>query len=136
MAARGHVNGMGPVLKKMLWKMGTCSRLSERFIGDGRDSAARRVVSDTDTPKSSPEKNVEKGTVPNSTSADVATQGLQDILLHLQHLLLSVAALAGLVELVILGLAHLDVLERRLSYAVYWAAHGDAQTYGQRAVYE
>ena len=36
--------------KKMLWKMGTCSRLSERLIRDGRDSA-KRVVSDTDTPK-------------------------------------------------------------------------------------
>ena len=39
------------MLKKMLWKMGTCSRLSERLIKDGRDSAARRVVSDTDTSK-------------------------------------------------------------------------------------
>ena len=29
----------GPVTKKMLWKMGTCSRLSERLIRDGRDSA-------------------------------------------------------------------------------------------------
>jgi len=36
----------GPVLKKMLWEMGTCSRLSERLIGDGRDSA-KRVVSGT-----------------------------------------------------------------------------------------
>ena len=39
----------GPVPKKMLWKMGTCSRLSERLIRDGRDSA-KRVVSDTHTP--------------------------------------------------------------------------------------
>ena len=38
------------MLKKMLWEMGTCSRLSERLIKDGRDSA-KRVVSDTDTPK-------------------------------------------------------------------------------------
>jgi hypothetical protein len=38
------------VPKKMLWKMGTCSRLSERLIRDGRDSA-KRVVSDTDTSK-------------------------------------------------------------------------------------
>ena len=30
------------MLKKMLWKMGTCSRLSERLIGDGRDSALAR----------------------------------------------------------------------------------------------
>ena len=30
--------------------MGTCSRLSERLIRDGRDSA-KRVVSDTDTPE-------------------------------------------------------------------------------------
>ncbi len=29
----------GPVAKKMLWKMGVYSRLSERLIGDGRDSA-------------------------------------------------------------------------------------------------
>ena len=34
------------MLKKMLWKMGTCSRLSERLIEDGRDSA-KRVVSET-----------------------------------------------------------------------------------------
>ena len=27
----------GPVPKKMLWEMGTCSRLSERLIVDGRD---------------------------------------------------------------------------------------------------
>ena len=33
--------------------MGVYSRLSERLIRDGRDSAVRRVVSDTDTPKSS-----------------------------------------------------------------------------------
>ena len=39
--------------KKMLWKVGVYSCLSERFIRDGRDSA-KRVVSDTDTPKSSP----------------------------------------------------------------------------------
>jgi len=44
------------VPKKMLWKMGTCSRLSERLLGDGRDSAVRRVVSDTDTPKVLPQK--------------------------------------------------------------------------------
>ena len=42
----------GPVLKKMLWKVGVYSCLPERLIGDGRDSA-KRVVSDTDTPKSS-----------------------------------------------------------------------------------
>ena len=40
--------------KKMLWKVGVYSRLSECLIRDGRDSAARRVVSDTDTPKISP----------------------------------------------------------------------------------
>jgi hypothetical protein len=40
----------GPVPKKMLWKVGVYSCLSERFIRDGRDSA-KRVVSDTDTPK-------------------------------------------------------------------------------------
>ena len=40
----------GPVLKKMLWEVGVYSRLSERLIKDGRDSA-KRVVSDTDTPK-------------------------------------------------------------------------------------
>jgi hypothetical protein len=34
----------------MLWKVGVYSCLSERFIRDGRDSA-KRVVSDTDTPK-------------------------------------------------------------------------------------
>ena len=39
--------------KKMLWKVGVYSCLSERFIRDGRDSA-KRVVSDTDPPKSSP----------------------------------------------------------------------------------
>ena len=54
MAARGLVNGRVPVPKKMLWKVGVYSRLSECLIRDGRDSAARRVVSDTDTPKSSP----------------------------------------------------------------------------------
>ena len=37
--------------KEMLWKVGVYSCLSERFIRDGRDSAGRRVVSDTDTPK-------------------------------------------------------------------------------------
>ena len=37
--------------KKMLWKVGVYSCLSECLIRDGRDSAARRVVSDTDTPK-------------------------------------------------------------------------------------
>jgi len=42
----------GPVLKKMLWKVGVYSCLSERLIEDGRDSAARRVVSDTDTQNS------------------------------------------------------------------------------------
>ncbi|MBP5646259.1 MAG: hypothetical protein J6X21_02535, partial [Bacteroidaceae bacterium] len=44
----------GPVPKKMLWKMGTCSRLSERLIRDGRDSAARRVVF-TSNPEKKPE---------------------------------------------------------------------------------
>jgi len=39
------------VPKKMLWEVGVYSCLSERFIRDGRDSA-KRVVSDTDTPKS------------------------------------------------------------------------------------
>ena len=39
------------MLKKMLWEMGTCSRLPERLIEDGRDSA-KRVVSDTYTPNS------------------------------------------------------------------------------------
>jgi hypothetical protein len=39
------------VPKKMLWKVGVYSCLSERLIRDGRDSAARRVVSDTLTPK-------------------------------------------------------------------------------------
>ncbi len=29
----------GPVTKKMLWKMGVYSRLSERLIRDGRDRA-------------------------------------------------------------------------------------------------
>ena len=38
------------MLKKMLWEVGVYSRLSERLIKDGRDSA-KRVVSDTDTPK-------------------------------------------------------------------------------------
>jgi hypothetical protein len=38
------------VLKKMLWKVGVYSCLSERLIRDGRDSA-KRVVSDTDTSK-------------------------------------------------------------------------------------
>ena len=32
------------MLKKMLWKVGVYSCLSERLIRDGRDSAARRVV--------------------------------------------------------------------------------------------
>ena len=50
MAARGLVNGRGPQHKKMFWKVGVYSCLSERFIRDGRDSA-KRVVSDTDTPK-------------------------------------------------------------------------------------
>ena len=36
--------------KKMLWKVGVYSYLSERLIRDGRDSA-KRVVSDTDIPK-------------------------------------------------------------------------------------
>ena len=36
--------------KKMLWEVGVYSRLSERLIRDGRDSA-KRVVSDTYTPK-------------------------------------------------------------------------------------
>ena len=36
----------GPVLKKMLWKVGVYSCLSERLIEDGRDSA-KRVVSET-----------------------------------------------------------------------------------------
>ena len=49
----------GPVLKKMLWEVGVYSRLLERLIKDGRDSADRRVVSDTDTPKSSPKKYAE-----------------------------------------------------------------------------
>jgi len=40
-----------PVLKKMLWKVGVYSCLSERLIGNRRDSADRRVVSDTDTQK-------------------------------------------------------------------------------------
>ena len=40
------------VPKKMLWKVGVYSCLSERFIRDGRDSA-KRVVSDIYTPKSS-----------------------------------------------------------------------------------
>ena len=39
------------MLKKMLWKVGVYSCLSERLIGDGRDSA-KRVVSDTYTPNS------------------------------------------------------------------------------------
>ena len=34
----------GPVTKKMLWKMGVYSRLSERLIRDGRDSAKRVVL--------------------------------------------------------------------------------------------
>ena len=34
----------GPVLKKMLWKVGVYSCLSERLIGDGRDSAKRVVL--------------------------------------------------------------------------------------------
>ena len=41
----------GPVHKKMLWKAGVYSHLSERLIGYGRDRAFRPVVSDTDTPK-------------------------------------------------------------------------------------
>ena len=36
--------------KKMLWEVGVYSRLSERLIRDGRDSA-KRVVSNTYTPK-------------------------------------------------------------------------------------
>jgi hypothetical protein len=39
------------VPKKMLWKVGVYSCLSERLIRDGRDSA-KRVVSDTYTLKS------------------------------------------------------------------------------------
>ena len=35
----------GPVPKKMLWKVGVYSCLSERLIRDGRDSA-KRVVSE------------------------------------------------------------------------------------------
>ena len=38
--------------KKMLWKVGVHSCLPEHLIRDGRDSA-KRVVSDTDSPKSS-----------------------------------------------------------------------------------
>ena len=45
----------GPVLKKMSWKVAVYSCLSGRLIGYGRDSA-KRVVSDTDTPKSSPKE--------------------------------------------------------------------------------
>ena len=39
------------MLKKILWKVGVYSCLSECLLGDGRDSAGRRVVSDTDTSK-------------------------------------------------------------------------------------
>jgi len=38
------------VLKKMLWKVGVYSCLSERLIGDGRDSA-KRVVQEIIYPK-------------------------------------------------------------------------------------
>ena len=41
------------MFKKVSWKVGVYSRLSGYLIGHRRDSAARRVVSDTDTPKSS-----------------------------------------------------------------------------------
>ena len=43
----------GPVLKKMLWKVGVYSCLSERLIKDGRDSA-KRVVSETISPSVPP----------------------------------------------------------------------------------
>ncbi len=49
--------------KKMLWKVGVYSCLSERLIRDGRDSA-KRVVSDTDTPKVLLKKRGTKRTVP------------------------------------------------------------------------
>ena len=42
----------GPVTKKMLWKVGVYSRLSERLIRDGRDSE-KRVVLTSIPPKSS-----------------------------------------------------------------------------------
>ena len=47
----------------MLWKVGVYSCLSERLIRDGRDSA-KRVVSDTDTPKVLLKKRGTKRTVP------------------------------------------------------------------------
>jgi hypothetical protein len=47
------------VLKKMLWKVGVYSCLSERLVRDGRDSA-KRVVSDTDTSKVLLEKGAQK----------------------------------------------------------------------------
>ena len=55
------------MLKKMLWEMGTCSRLPQRLIGDGRDSA-KRVVSDADTPKSSPIES--RQSVPRSSAQE------------------------------------------------------------------
>ncbi len=51
-----------PVLKKMLWKVGVYSCLSERLIVNRRDSA-KRVVSDTDTQKVLLEKGTDR-TVP------------------------------------------------------------------------
>ena len=51
------------MLKKMLWKVGVYSCLSERLIRDGRDSA-KRVVSDTDTQKGSLGNRGTKRTVP------------------------------------------------------------------------
>ena len=40
------------MFKKVSWKVGGYSHLSGCLIGHRRDSAVRRVVSDTDTPKS------------------------------------------------------------------------------------
>ena len=44
------------MFKKVSWKVEVYSHLSGYLIGHRRDSAARRVVSDTDTPKSSPKE--------------------------------------------------------------------------------
>ena len=70
-----------PVFKKVSWKVGVYSHLSGCLIGHRRDSAARRVVSDTDTPKSSLDNctTSAKGTVPNALSCKyVLVEGFAD----------------------------------------------------------
>ena len=69
------------MFKKVSWKVGVYSHLSGCLIGHRRDSAARRVVSDTDTPKSFLDNctTSAKGTVPNASSCKyVLVQGFAD----------------------------------------------------------